>query len=289
MKEQRKKRFPAGVLTAVITPFRDGEVDYPALSRILSAQEEGGASGIVLLGSTGESPTVLHDERLRMIRFTKEHTTLPLIVGTSSSDTKKAVAMTREAEAAGADALLVASPYYNRPTEDGMAAHFLAVAEHVHIPIMLYNIPARTGSRITEGVLRAVAPHPNISALKEADNNFSEIVSKAAMLRGLPPDQRIDLYAGNDAFYSLFSALGARGLVSVVSNAYPEFCRLPQDDPDAFLPFVPLLDALTLESNPIPIKTLMAAKGMIEEEFRLPLCKMREENKKRLLQIAAEY
>ena len=289
MKEQQKNRFPAGVLTAVVTPFSGGAIDYPALRRILSLQESGGAAGIVLLGSTGESPTVLHDERLRMIRFAKETTSLPLIVGTSSSDTKKAALMTQEAEAAGADALLVASPYYNRPTEDGMAAHFLTIADSVHIPIMLYNIPARTGSRITEGVLRAVAAHPNISALKEADGNFSEIVSKAAMLRSLPQEQRIDLYAGNDAFYSMFAALGARGLVSVVSNAYPEFCRLNTADPDAFLRFVPLLDALALESNPIPIKTLMAAKGMIEEEFRLPLCSMQKENKARLLKTAAAY
>ncbi len=272
----------AGTHTAIVTPFKNGHIDEAALKRVVDEQFAGGVSGVVPCGTTGESPTLDYEEHERVIKLTVEFTAGRGVVmaGTGSNSTREAVQMTREAEAAGATAILQVAPYYNKPTPEGLFQHFKAVAEATSLPIMLYSIPGRCGIEIpVETVARLVEVCPNIQAMKEAGGN-PERVSQMRMV--LPAS--FEILSGDDSLTLPFMAVGAVGVVSVASNLIPgpiaEMVRLALDgrftEARAIHErYYPLLSAfLKLSTNPIPIKTAMALAGKIDAELRLPMTAM---------------
>ncbi len=272
----------AGTHTAIVTPFRNGQIDEAALKRVVDEQFAGGVSGVVPCGTTGESPTLDYDEHERVIKLTVEYTAGRGVVmaGTGSNSTREAVELTREAEAAGATAILQVAPYYNKPTQEGLFQHFKAVAESTGLPIMLYSIPGRCGIEIgVDTVARLVEACPNIRAMKEAGGN-PERVSQMRM--ALPSS--FEILSGDDSLTLPFMAVGAVGVVSVASNLIPgpisAMVRLALDGKfvearQVHERYYPLLAAfLKLSTNPIPIKTAMALAGKIDPELRLPLVAM---------------
>jgi 4-hydroxy-tetrahydrodipicolinate synthase len=274
----------AGTHTAIVTPFSNGQIDTAALKRLIDAQFAAGVSGVVPCGTTGESPTLSYDEHDRVIQLAVEFTAGRGVVmaGTGSNSTREAVEMTRQAEAAGATAILQVAPYYNKPPQEGLFAHFKAVAESTSLPIMLYSIPGRCGIEIgVETVAKLAAACPNIRAIKEAGGN-PERVSQMRM--ALPPD--FEILSGDDSLTLPFMAVGAVGVVSVASNLMPgpivEMVRLAREgrftEARAIHErFYPLFSAfLKLSTNPIPIKTAMALAGLVGPELRLPLTAMDE-------------
>ena len=282
-----------GAITAIITPFRNGRLDLPALRKLVAFQIRNGISGIVPCGTTGESATLSFEEHEKVIQVVIEAARgkVPVIAGTGSNNTKEAVILTRYARKAGADAALVITPYYNKPTQKGLVAHFRAIAEEVNIPIILYNVPGRTGVNMTAETVVRLAEVKNIVGVKEASGNLSQICE---ILRAVPEDFSVLL--GDDAFYFPMLALGAKGVISVVSNV------APREMADLYKAYVagdiaqarklhfrlwPLMQTLFIETNPIPVKTAVAMMGMIKEEFRLPLCGMSDVNRKTLAKVLA--
>lgn len=272
----------AGTHTAIVTPFRNGQIDEAALKRLIDDQFAGGVNGVVPCGTTGESPTLDYDEHERVIKLAVEYTAGRGLVmaGTGSNSTREAVELTQEAEAAGATAILQVAPYYNKPTQEGLFQHFKAVAEATSLPIMLYSIPGRCGIEIgIDTVARLAEACPNVRAMKEAGGN-PERVSQMRM--ALP--KSFEILSGDDSLTLPFMAVGAVGVVSVASNLIPgplaEMVKLALDG--RFLEaraiherYYPLLAAfLKLSTNPIPIKTALALTGRIDGELRLPLAGM---------------
>lgn len=284
-----KKHIFKGAATALVTPFRDGEVNYAELGRLIEYQIACGISAICVCATTGEAPTLSDDEHQRIIEYAARTVggRVPLIAGTGSNNTAHAVMMSKAAQKNGADALLCVTPYYNRATDDGLKKSFLAIADSVEIPIILYNVPGRTTVNVTTEVYRALAKHPNICAVKEASG---DIGAMAALFAECGRD--LDVYSGNDDVTVPALALGAAGVISVMSNLLPgaaeTICRLwfdgrHEEAAKLQLRYMPLIRALFSEVNPIPIKTALAATGFDTSEMRLPLCRMGEEAKTRLL------
>jgi len=280
-----------GAIVAIVTPFRNGRLDTPALKRLVEFQIRNGTSGIVPCGTTGESATLSFEEHEKVIDVVLEAARgrVPVIAGTGSNNTKEAVVLTRYAKKAGADAALVITPYYNKPTQNGLYAHFKAVAGEVDLPIVLYNVPGRTGVNMTAETVARLAEVENIVGVKEASGNLSQVCD---ILKSVPP--RFCVLSGDDALFFPMLALGAKGVISVVSNVAPrEMAELY----DAFASghiarareihfrIWPLMQALFIETNPIPVKTAVAMTGMIREEFRLPLCGMSDANRKVLAKV----
>jgi len=282
-----------GAITAIITPFRNGRLDGPALRKLVAFQIRNGISGIVPCGTTGESATLSFEEHEKVIQIVIDAARgkVPVIAGTGSNNTKEAVVLTRYARKAGADAALVITPYYNKPTQKGLVAHFKAIAEDVDIPIVLYNVPGRTGVNMTAETVARLAELENVVGVKEASGNLTQICE---ILNSTPDD--FCVLSGDDALYFPLLALGARGVISVVSNVAP---REMADLYDAFAAgdiagarklhyrLWPLMQTLFIETNPIPAKTAVAMMGMIREEFRLPLCGMSDANRKALAKVLA--
>jgi 4-hydroxy-tetrahydrodipicolinate synthase len=282
-----------GAITAIITPFRNGRLDGPALRKLVAFQIRNGISGIVPCGTTGESATLSFEEHEKVIQIVIDaaRRKVPVIAGTGSNNTKQAVLLTRYARKAGADAALVITPYYNKPTQKGLVAHFKAIAEDVDIPIVLYNVPGRTGVNMTAETVARLAELDNVVGVKEASGNLTQICE---ILNSTPDD--FCVLSGDDALYFPLLALGARGVISVVSNVAP---REMADLYDAFAAgdiagarklhyrLWPLMQTLFIETNPIPAKTAVAMMGMIREEFRLPLCGMSDANRKALAKVLA--
>ncbi len=267
-----------GSMTALVTPFRGGEVDWPRLEALVDRQIEGGTDWLVPLGTTGETPTLTDEERAKILEtvIARAAGRCPVMAGTGSNDTAATVEHTKLAASMGVDAALVVAPYYNRPTQEGLHRHFGAVAEAVDLPIVLYNVPARTGVTIgNDTIVRLREGFSNIVAIKDATGNVEATTDLAARCD-------IAVLSGDDSLTWPFMALGAVGVVSVIANLHPALMKslvsaaLEGNMPAALQYHRKVYDLATgigrYGPNPLPIKTSMAVAGLIEEEFRLPLC-----------------
>lgn len=283
-----------GAATAIITPFKNGEIDYESYERLVEWQIESGISAIVVAGTTGEGSTLTDKEHKDIIKFTvdKVNGRVPVIAGTGSNDTAYAIELTKFACEAGADAMLVVSPYYNKATQKGLIASFSAIADASTKPIILYNVPSRTGCNILPETAAVLAEHPNIVGIKEASGNLSQIAKLAHLTKG-----KLDIYSGNDDQIVPVMSLGGKGVISVLSNLMPketdDICKNYLNGDleralDAQLELLPLVDALFSEVNPIPVKAAMAAMGFGENSLRLPLTPMEEKNEAVLLNLMKE-
>lgn len=291
----KKKRVFTGAATAMITPMKGGLIDYDALGELIDFQINGGVSAIVVCGTTGEGSTLTQDEVRRITRFSRERIggRLPLIVGTGSNDTAKMIISSENAREDGADALLLVSPYYNRATPKGIIKSYLSVAEKTDLPMILYNVPSRTGVDIPVSAYRTLASHENIVAVKEASGNIAKIAELAAETDGM-----LDIYSGNDDQVIPVLSLGGVGVISVISNVMPkavsDMCReyfsgRADAAKKAQLALMPMIRVLFSEVNPIPVKTALAVMGRCTEELRLPLCEMDEANKVALIKQLRKY
>ncbi|HYE94916.1 MAG TPA: 4-hydroxy-tetrahydrodipicolinate synthase [Rubricoccaceae bacterium] len=285
-----------GTAPALVTPFTaDGDVDEAALLRVIDFQIEGegdykGVEALVVLGTTGENPTVHIDERRRIVELALEHVAgrVPVIVGTGTNNTAQSIVFSKEAAEAGADGLLVVSPYYNKPTPNGLVAHLAALADATDLPMMLYNVPGRTGANIpAEVTLRCAEEVPTVTSVKEASGNLNQI---ADILKHRPAGFAV--YSGDDDLTLPMLALGADGLVSVIANAVPgavsELVRrgLGGDFEGARRLHFHLLDAMRasfFESNPGPVKAVLAEMGLIGPHLRLPLVPISDAVRERVL------
>lgn len=284
-----KKTIFTGAATAIVTPFKNGEVDYDMYGTLIDWQIEQGIDAIVTVGTTGEGPTLTHEEHREVIRYCVEKVAhrVPVIAGTGSNCTEEAIGLTKFAAQVGADAALLVTPYYNKATQAGLVASFTAVADAADLPCVLYNVPGRTGCNIQPATVAKLAEHPMIIAVKEASGNISQVAQIAALA-----GDKIDIYSGNDDQVVPIMALGGKGVISVLSNVAPaatvEMCRrmLAGDVAGARelqLKYLPLIDALFCEVNPIPVKAAMAAMGYGENSLRLPLTCMEPAHEERLL------
>ena len=285
-----------GVFTAIITPFKDnGDIDELAFRKLIDFQLENGIHGLVPMGTTGESPTLTHDEHIEAIRIVTEQVKgkVPIIAGTGSNCTREAVNLTKKAKDLGVTASLQVAPYYNKPTQEGFYRHFLKLAESVDLPLIIYNIPGRSGKNIENSTTLKLAKHPNIIGVKEASGNINQMME---LIRDKP--ESFVVLSGDDIFTYPLMALGGSGVVSVASNIIPDrmvaFCEaaLKGDFAAArkmHYELLPLFKAIFIETNPIPIKTSLALKGMVNEVFRLPMCPMLPENKEKLKTVLKQY
>ena len=278
----KKNTVFRGAATALITPLTNDGVDYAAFGKLIDWQIEQGIDALVIAGTTGEGSTLTYDEHQEAIRYSVERAAgrVPIIAGTGSNDARRAVTLSRFACQAGADALLVVTPYYNKATQKGLVAMYTAIADAVDRPIILYNVPSRTGVNIEPATYAALARHPNIVGIKEASGNFSKL-AETVMLVG----DTIDIYSGNDDQVVPLLSMGGSGVISVLSNVMPaatvEMCRKFFDGDVAGsarmqMDLLPLINALFSEVNPIPVKAAMAAMGWCENIVRLPLTPMEE-------------
>jgi 4-hydroxy-tetrahydrodipicolinate synthase len=279
-----------GTITALVTPMhKDGSIDYVSLKRLIDFQIEGNISAIVPCGSTGESATMTFAEKCEVIRITVEHAAgrVPVIAGTGSNDTAAAIALTKEAKSIGADAVLLVSPFYNKPTQRGLIAHFSAIAESCDIPQILYNVPGRTASNVTaETQLQLAETFTHIIATKEASADLEQMME---IIRHRPA--HFTLLAGDDSLALPIIASGGHGVISVLSNYAPaQFgacinAALSGDFEKARALHYPLFDLMRLnfiETNPIPVKGILSMMGMCEENYRLPMQPLLTENKEKL-------
>ncbi len=284
-----KKPIFTGVCTALVTPFLENQVNYPMMEMLLRRQMDAGISAVVVAGTTGEAPTLTDEEKLVLIHRAKAYVgdACKIIAGTGSNSTEHAVSLSQESEEAGADALLVVSPYYNKATPDGLVAHYTAIAHSVSIPVILYNVPSRTGVDIPVSVYRRLSVIPNIAGVKEAASD----ITKIARIRNECPDDFF-VWSGNDEQIVPAMSLGAKGVVSVLSNLCPMETRAMADaaldedfDTAAALQIqlLPLIDLLFCEVNPIPIKEAMGLIGYDCGGCRLPLTTLTKENRKKLM------
>ncbi len=285
-----------GVYTAIITPFSNGMIDYGALERLIALQIEGGVDGVVPLGTTGESPTVSFDEHKEYIRRVVALVAgrVKVIAGTGANSTSEAIWLSREAEAAGVDGVLQVNPYYNKPPQRGLIAHFESVAKSIGIPVVLYNIPGRTGVNFLPASVRELIGRvDNVVAMKEASGDIQQMMELYELC-----GDRITLLSGDDNMLLPFLSIGGKGIVSVLSNLLPADVKSVVDchstgklgeARERFYRLLPLCRAIFLETNPIPIKAAMAMAGYCEEELRLPLSPLSGENRGRLRQALLDY
>lgn len=279
-----------GAGVAIVTPFtEDDQVNFEELGRMIDFQIENGTDAIIICGTTGESSTLSHDEHDACIRFAVEHTAkrVPVIAGTGSNSTAEAIRLSTHAEASGADGLLLVTPYYNKATQSGLIEHYTKIAESVSLPIILYNVPSRTGVNIQpETAVTLAKTVENIVGIKEASGNIAQIARLAALADGC-----IDIYSGNDNEIVPILSLGGVGVISVLSNVAP---KLTHDIVQTYLDgdveesrrlqlqSVSLIDALFCEVNPIPVKAALNMMGRKAGSLRLPLSEMSDKNKERL-------
>lgn len=268
----------SGCFTAIVTPFRNGVVDFPALGELVDWQIESGVNGIVPVGTTGESPTLDFTEHMQVIEFVvarANHRCL-IVAGTGGNSTSEAVHLSKQAASLGVDATLQVTPYYNKPTSAGLYSHFMKVAEESGVPVVLYNVPGRTGKEISLEVVAKLAQHPLVVAIKEAAGS----VDRVSAIKDVCD---LTVLSGDDSLTLPMLAVGAKGVISVASNVVPvEISRmvalgLAGDFAGALVVhrrFYPFFRDLFLESNPIPVKAVLADMGRIAEEYRLPLCAM---------------
>lgn len=280
-----------GSIAALVTPFKaDGTIDYKQYDKYLDFLLENGTDGVIVCGTTGETPTLSEKEDAEMFEHTVRRIDkrVPVIAGTGSNSTQSCIKYTQNAKAAGVDGALVVGPYYNKPTQKGMYLHFAELAQNVDLPIILYNVPGRTGSAIKpETAIRLANDFSNIVGIKEAAGNVNTF---AELIANRPEGFKV--YSGDDAIALHCNLLGGDGCVSVACNIFPkEFSQMMQlsmqgnviEARKIFYKYRRLMDLLFIESNPIPVKAALAAMGMIEEVYRAPLCQMEDANKQILL------
>ena len=277
-----------GSIVAIVTPFRNGKVDEKALGNLIEWHIKEGTDAIVPCGTTGESATLDYKEHFRVIKFTVEavNKRVPVIAGTGANATDETIMITKEAKKSGADAALLVSPYYNKPTQEGLYRHYKAVAEAVKIPIVLYNVPGRTAVNMLPSTVARLAEIKNIVAIKEATGDMKQ-VSEVIRLCG----DRLAVISGDDFTTIPLMALGGKGVISVAANVAPklvaQMCALWEQGKhdearNIHFRLEPLNAAMFIETNPIPAKTALAMMGKIREEFRLPLCEMSPANREKL-------
>lgn len=283
-----------GAATAIVTPFKNHEIDYDAFARMIEFQIAEGINALVVAGTSGEGATLSDAEHRKLLAFAKKQIAgrVPMIAGSGSNDTAYAIELSQYACSIGVDGLLAVTPYYNKTTQAGLVEMYTQLADHVTKPIILYNVPSRTGVNIEPETFAALADHPMIAGIKESSGNIAKIVKTASLI-----GDRLTLYSGDDDQVIPILALGGQGVISVASNLVPkrtvEMCsRFFSGDLDGAraLQFqtLPLIASLFSEVNPIPVKAAMAALGKCEYELRLPLVKMGSENYERLMQVMRE-
>jgi 4-hydroxy-tetrahydrodipicolinate synthase len=284
-----------GSMVAMITPFKGGKVDWQSLETLIDFHIQSGTHGIVPCGTTGESATLSHQEHDEIIKAVIKavNRRLPVIAGTGSNSTDEAVRLTREAEKSGADGALMISPYYNRPTQEGIYQHYKKVASEVGIPIIVYNIPGRTGSKIEPETLARLAEIKNIAGVKEATGSVDQAIDVIRLC-----GDNLAVYSGEDTLTFSLMGLGGKGVISTVANVAPremsqltEAClaREWERGRDLQLKLTPLIRSLFIETNPIPVKTAASLMGKCTSELRLPLTPMAEGNLKKLKQAMVEF
>ena len=285
----KKEPIFRGVATALVTPLTSEGVDYAALERLINWQIDEGVNALVICGTTGESSTLTDEEHRQVLKFAIDVAggRVPMIAGTGSNDTAYAIELTQYACEVGYDAMLVVTPYYNKTTQNGLVAMFTAIADASTKPVILYNVPSRTGVNIEPATYARLADHPQICAIKEANGNLSKIVETAALV-----GDKLDIYSGNDDQIVPILACGGMGVISVLSNVLPKetalMCKKFFDGDVAGAMsmqkrYLPLTNALFCEVNPIPAKAAMAALGFCENYLRLPLVPMEEAHRQMLL------
>ena len=284
-----KKTIFKGMATAIVTPMKaDKSVDYEALGRFIDFQIENGINAIVAVGTTGESATLEPWEQKEVIRFTVERVAgrVPVIAGAGTNNTLHVLEYTKNACEVGADAILVVTPYYNKATQNGLIAHYTAVADASTVPVIVYNVPGRTGCNLLPRTVAKLAEHPNIVGIKEAAGNMAQVVELAALC-----GDKIDIYSGEDALNVPIMAMGGKGAISVLSNVVPAKAVEMTDaalagdyEKAAALQceMLPLIKALFSEVNPIPAKAAVAAMGFGEENVRMPLSPMEDATRAKL-------
>ena len=283
----KKEPIFRGVGTAVITPFKKGRIDYSALANIIDWQISAGVDAIIACGTTGEGATLSAYERSRLFEFSIEKVggRVPVILGCGSNNTKTALTLSREAHRLGANGALVVTPYYNKGTEEGLYRHYMTIADGADIPIILYNVPSRTGVNLPLSVIKRLIQHPQICGIKEASDSAERLISLASFGDDLP------LYAGSDEHFYLALALGGAGVISVASNATPQRVKQIHSSfmegriKDSVLcqcRLLPFIRSLFCETNPVPIKYAMELLGVCSSEVRLPLFVADEECRKRI-------
>lgn len=286
-----------GAGVAIVTPFKEtGEINYSKFEELVEEQIAGGTDAIIVCGTTGESATMTHDEHIRTIRFVCDivDQRIPVIAGTGSNCTDTSVYLSQAAEEAGADGILLVTPYYNKSTQKGLKAHFSDIAQAVKIPALLYNIPSRTGVNLTpETIVWLCRNVENIVGVKEASGNFSAIAKIANLSNGW-----VDIYSGNDDQIVPLLSLGGKGVISVLSNIAPrkvhDMCDLyfkgrVEESMKLQLEAIPLIEALFCEVNPIPVKEAMNLMGKEVGPYRKPLVEMEPENREKLIQAMKNY
>lgn len=286
---KNKKKIFSGAATALVTPFDGGKIDYISFARLIDYQIENGIDALLVNGTTGESSTLTNDERKSLIKFAVDTVAgrVPLMAGTGCNCTQMALELSDYACCVGCDAVLVVTPYYNKATDSGLVGHYTYIADRISKPLMLYNVPSRTGVNISHNVYRELAKHENIVGVKEASSSISDFG-----LLSQECGNDLYLYSGNDDMILPSLSLGGSGVISVLSNIFPrevhDMCRYffegnVEKSKNLQLKFYPLIKALFCEVNPIPVKTALSYLGFCKDEFRLPLCKISDSAGKRLV------
>ena len=286
----KKQTIFTGAATAIVTPITEQGIDYDAFGRLIDWQIDEGIDALVVAGTTGEGSCLTDDEHREVIRYSVQRAAgrVPIIAGTGSNDTDYAIQLTKCACEVGADAALVVTPYYNKATQKGLIKMYEQIADASTIPLILYNVPSRTGVNIEPSTFAALADHPMISAIKEANGDFSKMAETMSLV-----GDKLDLYSGNDDQIIPAMSLGGKGVISVLSNLLPAetsaMCKyyLEGKEKEATalqLKYIPLIKALFSEVNPIPVKAAMAAMGYCEDYLRMPLTPMEDDHRAVLLQ-----
>jgi 4-hydroxy-tetrahydrodipicolinate synthase len=284
-----------GSMVALVTPFKNGAVDWQSLEALVEFHLQNGTHGIVPCGTTGESATLSHQEHDEVIRAVIKgvNRRMPVIAGTGSNSTDEAVRLTREAEKSGADGALMISPYYNRPTQEGIYQHYKKVASAVGIPIIVYNIPGRTGSKIEPETLARMAEIENIAGVKEATGSVDQAIDVIRLC-----GERLAVYSGEDSLIYSLMTLGGKGVISTVANVVPRECAQLTEaclngnwerGREIQFQLIPLIRSLFIETNPIPVKTALSLMGKCSGELRLPLTPMAEGNLRKLGQAMRDF
>ncbi|ETI88861.1 MAG: Dihydrodipicolinate synthase [Clostridium butyricum DORA_1] len=279
-----KKVIFTGAAVAIVTPFNEEGINFEELKKLIDFNIENGTDAIVIAGTTGESSTMSDEEHKEVIKFTVDYVNkrIPVIAGTGSNDTLYALELSQYAEKVGVDGLLIVTPYYNKTTQLGLVKHYNYIADRVNIPIILYNVPSRTGVNITPNTCLELSKHKNIVAVKEASGNLSQV----AEIRALCGDE-LNIYSGNDDQISPILSLGGKGVISVLSNVAPkeahDICQLffdgkAEESAKIQLEYLNLINALFIEVNPIPVKTALGLMGYNVGQLRMPLFPMEECN-----------
>jgi 4-hydroxy-tetrahydrodipicolinate synthase len=283
-----KKKSFEGSMVAMVTPFRDGKVDEAKIRELVEFHVKNGTDAIIPCGTTGESPTLSHDEHKRVVEVTIKAVAgrVPVIAGTGSNSTAEAIDLTKHAKKAGADGVLMVCPYYNKPTQNGLIAHYKAVAEAVDIPIILYNIPGRTGVNMLPETVATLAELPNVVGIKEASGSLDQMTDVIHQC-----GDRITVVSGDDSLTLPLMSVGGKGVISVIANIIPketaEMTRAALNGDwkrakELHLRMFPLCKAMFYETNPIPVKTAMQLLGRLNGELRLPLVPMSDANRDKL-------